>query len=195
VQEPLATLGRSDCSRIRDGFCRAARRSIRACVDYHTRRSRAIREDCFTDPVSMTTKTNSLRSRLVWLAVAFALIFGTRFLSTGQTGATTPAILFNGWGLSPVGNPIELPGDMPARIVPTADSRFLIVNSVGFNEHGVFVIDLAKASVVQQVDLAKSWIGLGLAADGRLLIASGGGPMPPEPTYWGVRLGIPPAAR
>ena len=143
----------------------------------------------------MTTKTNSLRSRLVWLAVAFALILGTRFLSTGQTGATTPAILFNGWGLSPVGNPIELPGDMPARIVPTADSRFLIVNSVGFNEHGVFVIDLAKASVVQQVDLAKSWIGLGLAADGRLLIASGGGPMPPEPTYWGVRLGIPPAAR
>jgi hypothetical protein len=44
--------------------------------------------------------------------------------------------LFNGWGLSPAGDAIELPGDMPARILVSPDSKYLIVNTTGFNEHG-----------------------------------------------------------
>ncbi|MBZ5601832.1 MAG: bifunctional YncE family protein/alkaline phosphatase family protein [Acidobacteriia bacterium] len=102
--------------------------------------------------------------------------------------------LFNGWGLSPAGEPIELPADMPTRILISPDSKTLFVNSTGFNEHGVAAIDLATRRVVQHVDLLKSWIGMADLGDGRIL-ASGGGPMPAEPKTWGVRSGISPAVR
>lgn len=125
-------------------------------------------------------------------AVVIVILLGGRYLAPKQPAAlATSSVLFNGWGLSPVGKPIVLPGDMPTRILPAPDSRYLLVNTVGFNEHGVSVIDLAIGGVIQHVDLAKSWIGLALATNGQHVLASGGGPMPPEPTYWGVRLGIP----
>ena len=93
--------------------------------------------------------------------------------------------LFNGWGLSPAGNAIELTGDMPARILVSPDGKYLFVNTTGFNELGVSVIDLASRKVVQKVDLLKSWIGLAML-DGRRMVASGGGPMPEEPKSWGA---------
>ena len=102
--------------------------------------------------------------------------------------------LFNGWGLSPAGVAIELPGDMPARILVSPDSKYLIVNTTGFNELGVAVIELATRRVVDHVDLLKSWIGLA-ALDGDRIVASGGGPMPEEPRDWGVRSAISPAVR
>jgi hypothetical protein len=135
------------------------------------------------------------RGLRILIAVAAGIFCVKYFLPAAQTASSERAVLFNGWGLSPVGKPIELPGDMPARIVPTTDSRYLFVNSVGFNQHGVFAIDLAAGKVVQQMDLAKSWVGLGLSAHGHDVIAAGGGPIPPEPTYWGVRSGLSSSAR
>jgi YVTN family beta-propeller protein len=83
---------------------------------------------------------------------------------------------------------------MPARILVSADSKYLFVNSTGFNEHGVAVIELATRRVVQHVDLLKSWIGLTELGNGRI-VASGGGAMPEEPRAWGVRSGISPEIR
>ena len=141
------------------------------------------------------------RSRRTVRFAQFALLastaLGTWVFITGQTNTDQgdQYRMFNGWGLSPVGRPIALPGDFPSRIIPSADSRYLFVNSIGFNEHGVYVVDLSTGNVIQQVDLGKSWNGLAAKEDGKRLIVSGGGPMPPEPTYWGVRLGFPPEAR
>lgn len=133
-----------------------------------------------------------MRSRIL---VAFGiLLFG--FVLSGQRdlriASQTP--LFNGWSISPAGEPIELPGDMPARILESADSKYLFVNTTGFNEHGVAAIELATHRVVGHVDLLKSWIGLAALENGRM-VASGGGPMPKEPREWGVRSGISPEVR
>ncbi len=103
--------------------------------------------------------------------------------------------LFNGWGLSPAGEPIPLAADMPARMLFSRDARYLFVNTAGFNEHGITVIDLASNHVLQHFDLAKSWIGLVLNRQGDQLISSGGGAMPDEPKEWGVRSGYTTADR
>jgi hypothetical protein len=133
-----------------------------------------------------------MRSRL--FAAFGILLFALLLAAQKQLVVVRQIRLFNGWGLSPVGQAIELPGDMPARILFSSDSKYLFVNTTGFNEHGVSVIDLATSRVVQHVDLLKSWIGLAVLANNRI-VASGGGPMPEEPKVWGVRSGITPAAR
>jgi hypothetical protein len=126
--------------------------------------------------------------RRVAIALALLALF---WMSYGQTNrGTEPRYrLFNGWGLSPVGHPIPLPGDLPAHILTSSDSKYLFVNATGFNQRGVCAIDLAMRKVAHSIDLAKSWVGLTLLKDNRLLV-SGGGPMPPEPTYWGVVSGL-----
>jgi len=127
--------------------------------------------------------------RLRFRTLLGILCCGLMLLAQRNLKVASEIRLFNGWGLSPAGDAIELPGDMPARILVSADSKFLFVNTTGFNEHGVTVIDLAKRRVVDHVDLLKSWIGLAALGDGRM-VASGGGPMPDEPKDWGVRSGI-----
>jgi len=133
-----------------------------------------------------------MRSRFT--AVLGILGCGLLLLAQRNLKVASQTRLFNGWGLSPAGDAIELPGDMPARILVSPDSKFLFVNTTGFNEHGVAVIDLAKRRVVSHVDLLKSWIGLAALSNGRI-VASGGGPMPDEPKDWGVRSGITPTIR
>jgi YVTN family beta-propeller protein len=127
--------------------------------------------------------------RSCYAVVLGVLACGLLLLGQRNLRVASQTRLFNGWGLSPAGDPVELPGDMPARILVSQDSKFLFVNTTGFNEHGVAVIDLAKRRVVSHVDLLKSWIGLAALGDGRIL-ASGGGPMPEEPKAWGVRTGL-----
>jgi DNA-binding beta-propeller fold protein YncE len=122
------------------------------------------------------------------------LITGTKLATYRNTNATPVHVLFNGWSLSPVGEPIALPGDMPTHILTTPDPRYVIVNSVGFNEHGVYAIDLVSRRVVGNVDLGKSWVGMALGTRGTILV-SGGGDMPPKPTYWGVDDGLSSEAR
>jgi hypothetical protein len=51
---------------------------------------------------------------------------------------------------------------MPARMLFSADAGYLFVNTAGFNERGVSVVDLSNNSVVRYIDLFKSWIGLSL---------------------------------
>src|SRR5580658_7002810 len=130
-----------------------------------------------------------LRFSAALMIFSFGLLLAQRDLKVARQTR-----LFNGWGLSPAGDAIELPGDMPARILVSADSKYLFVNTTGFNELGVSVIELATRRVVQHVDLLKSWIGLA-ALPGNRIVASGGGPMPEEPKSWGVRSGISPAVR
>jgi YVTN family beta-propeller protein len=133
-----------------------------------------------------------MRSRFA--AIFVVLAFGLLLLGQRELKVARQIRLFNGWGLSPAGDPIELPGDMPARILVSQDSKYLFVNTTGFNELGVSVIDLTTRRVAQHVDLLKSWIGLALL-EGDRIVASGGGPVPEEPKTWGVRSGIEPEVR
>src|SRR5215471_18264359 len=50
-------------------------------------------------------------------------------------------ILPNGWRVTPAGRHIKLPGDMPMKMIVTADGK-LIVNTAGWHDHNIHVLDL-----------------------------------------------------
>ena len=49
----------------------------------------------------------------------------------------------NGWHVTPAGTPIALPGDLPLKMVFSPDGRYLLVNTAGYHDHSVSVIDPA----------------------------------------------------
>ena len=112
----------------------------------------------------MSKALDKLKHVPLIFAVLGILVFAMLLAGQREGGIARQIRLFNGWGLSPAGKAIELPGDLPARILFSSDSKYLFVNTTGFNEHGVSVIDLATSRVVQHVDLLKSWIGLAVLA-------------------------------
>src|ERR1700684_216968 len=108
--------------------------------------------------------------RLRFSAALAVFSFGLLLFAQRDLKVARQIRLFNGWGLSPAGAAIELPGDMPARILVTPDSQYLFVNTPGCNELGVSVIELASRRVVQHVDLLKSWIGLAELPGNRIVV-------------------------
>jgi YVTN family beta-propeller protein len=87
-------------------------------------------------------------------------------------------VLPNGWRTSPAGRHIKLPGDMPMKMIVTADNK-LIVNTAGWHDHNVHVIDLKSEKLEQSFDVGKNWDGMSLdPTTGSLFISSGGTPKP-----------------
>src|SRR5215217_8063522 len=60
-------------------------------------------------------------------------------------------LLPNGWKISPAGKPTELPGDMPERILFSPDKKHILVNTGGFNVHGISVLDAQTGELLQHV--------------------------------------------
>lgn len=88
-------------------------------------------------------------------------------------GRTT---LANGWGLTPVGAQTLLPGDMPATIVPLAGTSLALVNTCGFHNHSLSLIDFRAQHVVKTVDLNSAWIGMAYDPASGDVYVSGGSP-------------------
>lgn len=85
-----------------------------------------------------------------------------------------PALLPNGWGLSPAGRQMEI-GGMPLKLEPLRDGRHLLAASDGFGEHFLAVIDLAEEKVSQRISMTQGWMGLAVSPDSRFVYASAGG--------------------
>ncbi|RYG22506.1 hypothetical protein EON82_16900, partial [bacterium] len=83
----------------------------------------------------------------------------------------------NGWGISPVGRSVTLPGDMPGNILVIDGGRRALVNTCGFHDHSLSLVDLQDGHVVASVPFQKSWIGLARLGDDVLLSAGQGGGM------------------
>jgi len=87
-------------------------------------------------------------------------------------------VLPNGWRITPAGRHIKLPGDLPMKMIVTADGK-LIVNTAGWHDHNVHVIDIKSEKLEQTFDIGKNWDGMSLEpASGTLFISSGGTPKP-----------------
>src|ERR1035437_8855021 len=83
-------------------------------------------------------------------------------------------LLFNGWGMTPAGEPVVL-SDMPLKLIVSRDGKFLLAVSGGYNNTGLTILNTAEKRVVQFVPLKKSWNGLAFSQDGKRLLVSGGG--------------------
>ena len=89
----------------------------------------------------------------------------------GGTGTRLP----NGWHITPAGIHIPLPGDLPLKMIFSPDGKYLLVNTGGYHDHGVSVIDPVALKVTQSVNLGKDWAGMCFDAEGDDLYVSGGG--------------------
>jgi hypothetical protein len=88
-------------------------------------------------------------------------------------GRTT---LPNGWRITPAGRHIKLPGDMPMKMIVMADGN-LLVNTAGWHDHDVNVIDMKTEKLEQSLDVGKNWEGMSFEpASGSIFISTGGTP-------------------
>ena len=70
-------------------------------------------------------------------------------------------MLPNGWRLTPAGRHIQLAGDLPMKMIVTRDGK-LLVNTAGWHDHDVNVIDLKTEKLKQSLDVGKNWDGMSL---------------------------------
>ncbi len=85
-------------------------------------------------------------------------------------------LLPNGWHVTPAGRHIKLAGDLPMKMIVTSDGK-LLVNTAGWHDHDVNVIDIKTEKLEQSFDIGKNWDGMSLdPASGTVYISSGGTP-------------------
>lgn len=80
--------------------------------------------------------------------------------------------LYNGWFLSPEGERTTLKGDTPGTIAFSDDGRYALVNTCGYNDHTLSVIDWRTGQVVDSQKVSRS--SFGLAVIGNKIYTSGG---------------------
>jgi YVTN family beta-propeller protein len=100
----------------------------------------------------------------------------------------------NGWRITPAGATIPLPGDMPLRMLVSADGRYLLVNTGGYHDHSVNVVDLQSRRLVQSVNVLTDWAGMCMDAEGDDVYVAGGGPPDADLKKEGSKGGLSPAA-
>src|SRR5947207_1343703 len=83
-------------------------------------------------------------------------------------------LLPNGWKISPAGHATKLPGDMPMRIVLAPDGKRVLVNTGGYNEHGISVLDATTGELLQHVKVPRTFVGMCFDAGGSHVYLSGG---------------------
>jgi YVTN family beta-propeller protein len=82
-------------------------------------------------------------------------------------------LLFNGWGITPVGKHLPV-SDLPLRMIMSPDKKVLLVASGGFRDTGLSVLDVTTQTRTQFLPLPQVWNGLAFNPDGRRFFVSGG---------------------
>jgi DNA-binding beta-propeller fold protein YncE len=88
------------------------------------------------------------------------------------TQADGTLLLPNGWKLSPTGRHLFV-GPMPLNIVTTPDGKYAIVTSDGLSKPTLTIVDLAKWTIKNTVQVDSAWYGLAWHPDGTKLYSAG----------------------
>jgi YVTN family beta-propeller protein len=117
---------------------------------------------------------------VVGLAAVGLTVFGVSYVRwkeskrPGGPDASGRMTLANGWGLTPVGAATLLPGDMPATIIPLAGTSMALVNTCGYHNHSLNLVDFRAQTVIKTVDLKSDWIGMAFdPASGDIYVSGG----------------------
>src|SRR5579864_9210788 len=122
-------------------------------------------------------------SLLLWCLISLLVLSGamaSETASTRQPGedvnsaalrqrphlAPDANLLFNGWGLSPAGEPVRI-SDMPLKMVIAPDGKAVVAVCAGYNEAGVNVVSLAGGHERQFISLKEAFNGLAFSPDGK----------------------------
>ncbi len=101
---------------------------------------------------------------------ASAIIFLFITISgTAQKKVTLP----NGWSLSPAGKSLPL-GDLPLNMAICNSKKLMAVTNNGQSKQTLQLIDIKTEKIVDNIEIAKSWLGLHFSSNEKYLYASGG---------------------
>ena len=130
-----------------------------------------------------------MQHRYVYLASGLALVAAAgliadktkqqrKYLLPDHVNSEGRTTLPNGWRITPAGRHIKLPGDLPMKMIVMADGK-LLVNTAGWHDHDVNVIDMQTEKLEQSLDVGKNWEGMSFEpATGSVFISTGGTPKP-----------------
>ena len=94
-----------------------------------------------------------------------------RIIWPGMNGTTDRFTMPNGWRLTPAGTATKLPGDMPANIIFLNDGKHALVNTCGFHDHSLNLIEVETGKILQTVPFKQAWVGLTKTASGAILVS------------------------
>ena len=103
------------------------------------------------------------------LIVCSSLILAQTLQQIDSKRVTLP----NGWSLTPAGKQFPL-GDLPLNIAVSSSKKYLAVTNNGQSRQSLQLIDVRTQKILDDVTIAKSWVGLVFSNDDRFLYASGG---------------------
>lgn len=79
----------------------------------------------------------------------------------------------NGWSLTPAGKSLPV-GDLPLNIAISSSKKYMAVTNNGQSTQTLQLIDVAGEKILDNITVAKSWVGLKFSADEKYLYVSGG---------------------
>lgn len=79
----------------------------------------------------------------------------------------------NGWSLTPAGNSVNLQ-DLPLNLVVSPSNTLLAVTNNGQSTQSITLIDAQTEEILDDVTVAKAYVGLAFSPDEKYLYASGG---------------------
>ncbi len=100
-----------------------------------------------------------------------AFFWGNSFAQTNT--AKNKLTLPNGWSLSPAGTSLPL-GDLPLNMAVSSSKKYIAVTNNGQSKQYIQLIDVQKQKVLDNILVAKSWLGIAFTNDEKKLYVSGG---------------------
>ncbi len=96
-------------------------------------------------------------------------------VTSAQTKKESPSkiTLPNGWSLTPAGKSYLL-GDLPLNIAVSSSKKLLAITNNGQSTQSIQLIDVPTGKILDNIEVAKCWVGLKFSADEKFLYASGG---------------------
>ena len=79
----------------------------------------------------------------------------------------------NNWSLTPVGKSLPL-GDLPLNITISQTKKMIAVTNNGQSTQSIQLVDAQQDTVLDNIEIPKSWFGLKFSGDEKYLYASGG---------------------
>ncbi len=88
-------------------------------------------------------------------------------------GAQKTVTLPNGWSLSPAGRSLPL-GDLPLNIAVSRSKKLLAVTNNGQSTQSLQLIDTKTEKILDNIEIARSWLGISFSSDEKYLFVAGG---------------------
>jgi DNA-binding beta-propeller fold protein YncE len=108
--------------------------------------------------------------KFILFAIA-GLSFANSFSQTSLV--KNKLMLPNGWSLSPAGTSLPL-GDLPLNMAVSSSKKYIAVTNNGQSKQYIQLIDVQKQKVLDNILVAKSWLGIAFTKDEKALYVSGG---------------------